>query len=249
MRELPIPPEDLRLWVGPFGDPGDFIRSGEETLRLLTALCDLRPHHYILDVGCGSGRVALALTRYLSAAGRYTGFDSAKAPISWCATHIAPRYPNFSFAHVGVRNASYSPEGDSMDSGFTFPVASDAVDVALLSSVFTHMLLDEVAIYLREVRRVLRRGGCALISYFLLDAEGRRAIGAGDTIFDFRHPHGRCATLSPDEPTAGVAYDEEFALGELRAAGLAVTHVERGTWRSARSYAAGQDWIVARKEQ
>jgi methylase of polypeptide subunit release factors len=76
--ELPVPPEDLRVWVGPFSDAGLFARSGEEMVSQITNLCRLAADAQVLDVGCGCGRLSPALAKYLTPNGWYEGFDVAK---------------------------------------------------------------------------------------------------------------------------------------------------------------------------
>lgn len=51
----------------------------------------------MLDVGCGSGRMALPLTGYLNSEGRYAGFDISQKAIAWCQEHITSAHPNFQF--------------------------------------------------------------------------------------------------------------------------------------------------------
>jgi predicted O-methyltransferase YrrM len=77
MLKLPVPPENLRLWVGPFADADLFRESGRETVRSIISLCGLNSDARILEIGCGCGRVAAALAAYLSDKGRYDGFDVA----------------------------------------------------------------------------------------------------------------------------------------------------------------------------
>ncbi|HEX5180294.1 MAG TPA: class I SAM-dependent methyltransferase [Gemmatimonadaceae bacterium] len=246
-RQLPVPPEGLRVAVGPFADAETFLQSGRETLALLTSLCELRPDHAVLDVGCGSGRVALPLTEYLSHSGSYVGFDPVAGLIQWCHTHITAQYPNFHFRHVDVHNASYHPEGRWPAAAIRFPCEPGSVDVALLSSVFTHLLPEDVAAYVRELRRVLRPGGRCLVSYLLMNDEARAAVEAETTIFDLQYRHGPYVSFSREHPTEGLAYDEVYALKTLREAGLAIETVRYGTWRHIHSFAVEHDWVVARK--
>ena len=46
----------------------------------------------------------------------------------------------------------------------------------LLKSVFTHMLPAAVTTYTSEISRVLKKGGRAVVTYFLLNAESRRFV-------------------------------------------------------------------------
>jgi len=63
--DLPVPPADLRIWVGPFSDAELFTRSGAELftrsgegmLDEIVGLCGLCPDSRVLEIGCGRPRV------------------------------------------------------------------------------------------------------------------------------------------------------------------------------------------------
>ena len=59
---------------------------------------------------------------------------------------------------------------------FAFPDAS--FDYIYLGSVFTHMPVEEVEQYVREIARLLAPGGTCIASFFLLDADSRAASPA-----------------------------------------------------------------------
>jgi ubiquinone/menaquinone biosynthesis C-methylase UbiE len=87
--EPEIPPLELRWGVGPFDDPEDFLSSGRDDVAIVVRLSGLRPEHSVLEVGCGSGRVALALRAFLSATGSYVGLDPSADYLDWCNGHLA----------------------------------------------------------------------------------------------------------------------------------------------------------------
>src|SRR6202030_2923541 len=91
-----LPPRELQDWVGG-GGPAVYTVIGHEFLRYLVDLCGLQPGDAVLDVGCGSGRMALPLTGYLNQEGRYAGFDVAREAIAWCTENISKSHPNFDF--------------------------------------------------------------------------------------------------------------------------------------------------------
>ncbi len=57
----PIPPRELRIGVGPVGDPEVFLDSGLQTLELFRHQAGLLPYHPVLDVGSRRGRIAWSL--------------------------------------------------------------------------------------------------------------------------------------------------------------------------------------------
>lgn len=75
----------------------------------------------MLDVGCGSGRMALPLTGYLNREGRYAGFDVSREAIAWCTENISGSHPNFEFTAVDIQNGAYNPTGKYESSDFRFP--------------------------------------------------------------------------------------------------------------------------------
>src|ERR1041385_3349065 len=118
LRNPLLPPRD-RVFVG----SGDFIAVGREFLGYLVQLARLRPDENILDVGCGIGRLAVPLTRYLSRSGRYCGFDIVPDGIAWCREQITPHFPHFEFLLADVRNPYYHPTGDTPAAEYAFPYA------------------------------------------------------------------------------------------------------------------------------
>ena len=87
-----VPPRELQDWVG-LGGPSVFKATGDEFLGYLVDLCGLQPGDAVLDVGCGSGRMALPLTGYLNSEGHYAGFDVSRDAIAWPWSSIPPRHP------------------------------------------------------------------------------------------------------------------------------------------------------------
>ncbi|MBI4776101.1 MAG: class I SAM-dependent methyltransferase, partial [Deltaproteobacteria bacterium] len=112
-----LPPQRMIDFVG----EGDFKVVGETFLTYLKNLAGLKPHEAILDLGCGCGRMAIPLTRYLNAEGAYRGCDIYKEGVEWCTQHIASKFPNFRFECVDIYNKRYNPDGKESASVFRFP--------------------------------------------------------------------------------------------------------------------------------
>jgi len=55
----------------------------------------------------------------------------------------------------------------------------------ILSSAFTHTLSDEVSNYLSEIERVMKPGGRAMITFFLLNRQSLMLIEAEKSTIGF----------------------------------------------------------------
>src|SRR5437588_3417230 len=87
-----IPPKDLldRANVG----SGDYVYVGQLQLRNFVEYGGLQPHHRVLEVGCGIGRMATALLDCLDDRGSYEGFDVVPESVHWCQANVTPRRPS-----------------------------------------------------------------------------------------------------------------------------------------------------------
>jgi SAM-dependent methyltransferase len=226
-----LPPRRLRGIVG----EGDFAAVGDELLGHLVELADLTPASDVVDVGCGIGRVARPLAGWLRE-GSYAGFDVDPTGVEWCRA----RYPErFRFEVADLRNARYNPGGTRSASEYRFPYPDDSFDVAVMTSVLTHLLAPEAERYLAEAMRVLRPGGRLLATFFLLDDDSRAALRDGRAAIAFLEPDGDTAIADPAIPEEAVAYDEAWVRARAD-----VRSIDRGAWRGSpgRSF---QDIVVA----
>jgi GT2 family glycosyltransferase/SAM-dependent methyltransferase len=238
------PPADLVPLVG-----GDFEKTGDEFLQYFTELAGLAPDENVLEVGCGVGRMAIPLTRYLSESGRYEGFDVEPRAISWCHEHVTPRFPNFQFHHADVQNGYYNQHGLTNPTTYRFQYQDNTFDFVFLTSVFTHMLPDDVGHYLSEVQRVLKPGGRCLITLFLLNAESVGLMRAGfASPFAFKRSGDGYAAVVRERPEAAVAFDEERVRAWLAAHRLEIDEpIRYGRWCGRLDGLSLQDIVVARK--
>jgi SAM-dependent methyltransferase len=242
-----LPPRELQDWVGG-GGADAFKATGNEFLGYLVDLCGLQPGDAVLDVGCGSGRMALPLTGYLNREGRYAGFDVSREAIAWCTENISGSHPNFEFTVVDIQNGSYNPTGKYTSSDFRFPYPDGSFDAVLLASLFTHMLPPEVKHYLHEIVRVLKPGGRSLITFFLLNEESLALIKGGKASFNFEHEMPGYRTTHVDHPEAAIAYPEAFVRDLYGECGLEIREPLRyGTWCGRTNGMSGQDVVIAVK--
>jgi SAM-dependent methyltransferase len=226
---------------------GDFEKIGQEFMVHFVKLGGLTPDDVVLDVGCGAGRMAFPLTRFLSGTGRYEGFDIAREEIAWCRKHITASFPAFRFQSVDLYNSVYNPGGVLQPSTFRFPYSDRTFSFIFLTSVFTHLLPRELEHYLEEIGRVARPGARALITFFLLNEESRRLIDAGQSTLPFHHDVGGALTTNPEKPETAVAYAEPEVRRLFERCGFTVTGVHYGSWCGRTEHVSYQDIVVAER--
>lgn len=227
----------------------EFVLVGEEFTRHLINLCNLQPTDSVLDIGCGTGRMAIPLAKYLGEEGSYVGFDVFAPGIEWCQDHIGKHRPNFRFETADVDNGLYNQKAASPASEYRFPCEDESIDVVLAASVFTHLLVDDVRHYLKETSRILKPGGHCLITAFLINKEAGQFIVEGRSRhFTFQHRKGDCLVEDPTRPEAALAYEEELLTALFREAGLQIEEpIRYGLWCGRDKFLSYQDIIVARR--
>ena len=237
-RDRLVPPRRLD-----FVGHSDFVETGDEFAEHFRELATLRPDERVLDVGCGIGRMARPLTKYLSPEGSYDGFDVNREGIAWCRERYR-RFANFRFAVADLFNRRYNPEGSQSATEFRFPYDDASFDFVICTSVLTHLLEGEADHYLGEIARVLAPEGRALLTFFLLDPESRAAIADESAGLPFLDAEETVAVVSEDVPEEAVAYDRAWLDGALGRHGLVARGVHPGTWRGGegRSF---QDLVIA----
>lgn len=106
----------------------------------------LTENGYLIDVGCGSGRLAIPLSSWLK--GRYLGTD------------IVPEL--VSFASAQCRRSDWRFQAVET---LSIPESGNVADMVCFFSVLTHLLHEQSYIYLEEAYRVLKPGGRAIFSF------------------------------------------------------------------------------------
>ena len=230
------------------GAPMDFAASGSRTLETICSITDANPSSHILDVGCGIGRLAIAMPAFLDANGGYEGFDIVREGIEWCKQHIVGPHDNIHFTFADVYNKEYNPKGSWQPADYEFPYEDEIFDVAVLISVFTHMLPTDVDRYVGEIARVLKKNGRICASCSIINPESLQLMTSGSGSVHFKYNLGSYWISSKKVPELGVAYDERYLRGIYSKHGLSdPPDIYYGRWCGRSTGLDVQDVVVATK--
>lgn len=239
-----ITPPKGKIFIG----PGDFKALGEKLRSDFIQYGGLQPHHKVLDIGCGIGRIAIPLTKYIDKNGSYDGFDIVKDGIEWCQKKISSQYPNFKFIHTPLRNDLYNLSSTEKADKFVFPYPDNTFDFVLLTSVFTHMQPTEVAWYLKEISRVLKKDGVCFATFFVIDEAAENFLKNSKDPF-FKYDHGEYYLHDEKVKDANIAYKIGFIDAMLKEADLTKEKLHSGWWagRKKEESVDFQDVLILRK--
>ncbi|MDR1724654.1 MAG: class I SAM-dependent methyltransferase [Tannerella sp.] len=241
-RDAMTPPKGL-IFIG----SGDFVKQGEMLLDLLVRYAALKPDSSVLDIGCGIGRLAVPLAKYLSPAGSYHGFDIVKNGIDWCNAHIASKYPNFRFLHVDLKNTLYNDSTSAEARNFTFPYDDNSFDCIALTSVFTHMMPEDMENYLAEISRVMKPEGKCFATYFIVNEAISKKMSEGKTNFMFAHSFGTYYLMDKNVKEANVAFGEDYLVSSFKNHGLECQAIHYGEWSNSPGSFFFQDIAILKK--
>lgn len=126
---------------------GNFDTMGLIQRDLLIAH-GLTPDGTVVDVGCGSGRLAAPLSQYLGADGQYLGTD------------VVPALVDYAQKLVGRPGWRFEVVDD-----LKIPAPSDHADIVCFFSVMTHLRHEHSFLYLQEAKRVVKPTGRIVVSF------------------------------------------------------------------------------------
>ena len=233
-------PRPWRVWHNVGG--GDFHLIGQQYFDWFRASTGLKPNAHVLDMGCGAGRLAFPLSDYLDANGVYTGFDLSERALGFARRH-ARGAARFNFVKAEVQSREYGGAGLKA-AGYRFPAETDSVDAALAISLFSHLLPEDAAAYLREAGRVLKPGGRLCLTGFVVEPD----MKLDDAVLPLIPYRDGAWAADPKEPERAIGYERAVFEGWLQDAGLELAApVEPGHWSTPIRIGEFQDRIIVER--
>jgi ubiquinone/menaquinone biosynthesis C-methylase UbiE len=138
-----------KRWLLPLYDPFLWLLGADKAKRPLIEQAEIEAGFRVLDIGCGTGSMAVMIKR-MHPAVEVVGIDPDPLALS-----------------VAERKAKRAGLSVEFDRGFAdhMPYADASFERVFSSFMFHHLAADEKTATLREIRRVLKVGG----SLHLLD--------------------------------------------------------------------------------
>jgi ubiquinone/menaquinone biosynthesis C-methylase UbiE len=148
-----------RDWLLPLYDPLVKLLGGDTARRILLDQAKVRPSHRVLDIGCGTGTLAVLIKRIRPDVD-VVGLD-----------------PDPKALARAKRKAERSAVSIRLDQGFSdlLPYPQASFDRVFSTFMFHHLMIDQREQTLSEVRRILTPGG----SLHMLDFIGSQASDYG----------------------------------------------------------------------
>lgn len=125
---------------------GHFAVLGALELELLL-VCGFGAGNSIIDIGCGSGRLAGRLGQHFGDTIDYLGTDVVQSLLDHAARQCPSSY-RFALHH-----------------DLSVPAPDGSTDFIAAFSVFTHLFHEETFCYLRDAKRALKPGGAIVLSF------------------------------------------------------------------------------------
>ena len=164
---------------------GIFFLGRERSFReRLLALAQLRPEEHVLDIGCGTGSMAILAKQRVGPAGSVFGVDASVEMIAQARRKAVRADLTIEFREAPAQ---------------ALPFPDSQFDVVLSTLMFHHVSRPARAELAAEARRVLRPGGRLLVVDFEKSAKRPR--------WPSRHFHGSIKSSEIMESLAKAGFD------------------------------------------
>ena len=150
--------------------------------------------------------------------------------MDWCNSKLGKDYKNLNFKYVSVYNDLYnSSELDAKE--FVFPYPSGYFNEIFSFSVFTHMQIEEIQNYFKEIERVSKPDAINFSTFFLYDNEDEEYIAnKKDFAFPFKKEGYRL--MDENVKSGNIAIHKDKIKLMLKEANLKPIKIIDGFWKA-----------------
>lgn len=142
--------------------PRDFWTAGATKAEYYFRKMGLKPHHRVIDYGCGSLRIGAHFIRYLNR-GCYFGLD------------VVPNFFEIGKELIGAELMERkAPRLEAIDEGSISAAAEFGADFVFSAAVCTHVHPEELQIYFDNLQRLTRKPGARLFLNAAVSDQPRR---------------------------------------------------------------------------
>ena len=185
---------DALVWVLTVGNEGRFRQRVAELARLEAG-------QSVLDVGCGTGALAIAAKGFVGAGGEVAGVDPSPQMVARARRKAAKAGVEARF-DVGTIEA--------------LPFADGTFDTVLSSLMLHHLADDGLTQGLGEIARVLKAGG----RFLAVDIGGTGGMRHGPFLRMGKHADFDLDALAPAMEAAGLRIVDRGEVGQKLVRGL-----------------------------
>tara|TARA_R110000751_G_scaffold41702_6_gene97607 strand:- start:1744 stop:2529 length:786 start_codon:yes stop_codon:yes gene_type:complete len=248
LGDLEFDPETIKPLGGLNPYSVHFNTIGNRFKDLLIEFARLNPNSDILDVGCGTGRLAKSLCSFLDG-GTYVGIDVNKRYVKYCSDTY--KRSNFAFERIDVNNGEFNPNGAIEPQDFKFPYKDSSFDISVSIALFNHMQAKSIYRYIAEMSRVLRPNGILFFTAIILNSHSIPHIDKREKPpFMFQHRDLNSWHEYKSRPLINVAIPEDSLRRQMIDCRMMIKEPLRfGEWCQSPLAITGHDVITAIKGQ
>jgi SAM-dependent methyltransferase len=224
-----------------------YLTNMREYTTDIIARTKLLPGGHVLDLGCGCGRVATGLARYLNEDGAYLGLDVWQEGIDWCNEHLTKFPATFTFETVqAANNYYYAPDSGASNLFDVSRVPSNDFHCIFAISLFTHLKLSDARQYLELVARALTTDGFAYLTFFVVDEDAKRYVAETGNHRSLQ-PAGDGMWYAYSGQDFFSGYDRSLLLAQFEECGLEIVSQNTGHWAKKPGARLYQDWFLLKR--
>jgi ubiquinone/menaquinone biosynthesis C-methylase UbiE len=140
---------------------------------------DLKPTDTLVDLGCGSGRLAIQVVPIL-VGGHYIGIDISRSMLDEARKRIEKGVPDPPCRVSWIHQTTP-----------VFELGDKSVDMMCAFSVINHMEHEDAYLYFKEALRIVRPGGRFVFSCLPINTERARGVFFKSASMDMQTRHRR----------------------------------------------------------